>query len=190
MRLLNSTEVFALTYRRASSSLDFKVKQIHYELPDFGLYFCRLMRAIDVFAASQGIARSVAAITEGNISQPILNFGRLEVPMYARVWRFGILPGKTDEFDSLVKSIVPAWKRMAGFRGLLVMRTGPGEMLDGTVISTWETMEELRGSENKTFQETVARVLSFWEPHPSMREEQVVVSEYPSQGVSDITAID
>ena len=75
MRLLNSTEVFALTYRRASSSLDFKVKQIHYELPDFGLYFCRLMRAIDVFAASQGIARSVAAITEGNISQPILNFG-------------------------------------------------------------------------------------------------------------------
>jgi heme-degrading monooxygenase HmoA len=110
--------------------------------------------------------------------------------MYARVWRFGILPGKTEEFDALVKSIVPVWKRMAGFRGLLVMRTGPGEMLDGTVISTWETMEELRGSENKTFQETVERVLSFWEPHPSMREEQVVVSEYPSQGVSDITAID
>jgi heme-degrading monooxygenase HmoA len=110
--------------------------------------------------------------------------------MYARVWKFGILPGKTEEFDAVAKSIVSAWKRMAGFRGLLVMRTGPGEMLDATVISTWETMEELRGSENKTFQETVVRVLSYCEPRPSMREEQVVVNEYPSQGVSDITAID
>ena len=110
--------------------------------------------------------------------------------MYARVWRFGILPGKTEEFDSLAKSIVPAWKRMAGFRGLLVMRTGPGEMLEATVVSTWETMEQLRGSENKTFQETVVRALSFCEPHPSMREEEVVISEFISQGVSDITAID
>ena len=109
--------------------------------------------------------------------------------MYARVWRIGILPGKVDEFEALVKSIVPAWRQMAGFRGLLVLRTGPGEMLDATVVSTWETLDELRSSENSTFQQAVARALSFCEPHPTMREEQVIVSEFASPDSSDITAI-
>ena len=109
--------------------------------------------------------------------------------MYARVWRFGILPGKAEEFEAFVKSIVPAWRQMAGFRGLLVLRTGPGEMLDTTVVSTWETLEDLRGSENSTFQKSVARALSFCEPHPSMREEQVVVNEFVSPASSEITVI-
>jgi heme-degrading monooxygenase HmoA len=109
--------------------------------------------------------------------------------MYARVWRFGILPGKVNEFDTVIKSVIPAWRQMPGFRGLLVLRTGPGEMLDGTVISTWHTLDDLRGSENTTFQQTVARLLSFCEPHPTMREEEVIVSEHASAAASDITAI-
>ena len=113
--------------------------------------------------------------------------------MYARVWRIGILPGKAEEFDTLIKSVIPAWRQMAGFRGLLVLRTGPGEMLDGTIVSTWATLDDLRGSENSTFQQTLVRLLSLCEPHPTMREEEVVVSEHAppaaSAAASDITAI-
>ena len=110
--------------------------------------------------------------------------------MYARVWKAIILPGKVEEFEAAVKSIILAWRQMAGFRGLLVLRTGPGETPEVTVVSTWETLEDLRGSQNDTFQQAVVRVLSYCEPHPSVREEHVVVSEFASPRSSDITAID
>ena len=109
--------------------------------------------------------------------------------MYARVWRFGILPGKADEFLGILKAAVPAWRQMRGFRSLVVMRTGPGERLDGTVVSTWNSLDDLRGSENSTFQATVVRLLSCCEPHPVMREEEVLISEFVSAEEPRITEI-
>ena len=98
--------------------------------------------------------------------------------MYARVWKAQILPGKVDEYESAIKSILPAWRKMAGFHGMLVLRSGSGEMLEATVVSVWNTPDDLRDSENDVFREGVLRVLSTCEPHPSMREEYVVVSDF------------
>ncbi len=95
--------------------------------------------------------------------------------MYARVWKFGILPGKVEEFAV----------RQAGFRGLLVLRGGPGEKLEATAVSAWESLVALRNSENSAFEQMLARILPLCEHHPSMREEEVMVSEFVSQDLTD-----
>jgi heme-degrading monooxygenase HmoA len=113
---------------------------------------------------------------------------RLEVPMYARVWRLGILPGKTGEFAAAVNSGIPILRRQAGFHSLLVLRGGPGEKLEATIVSAWDSLEALRNSENSAFQEGLDRVLSYCEHHPFMREEEVLVSEFAARDLSDATA--
>jgi heme-degrading monooxygenase HmoA len=105
--------------------------------------------------------------------------------MYARVWKFVILPGKVEEFAAATKSTIPILKRQPGFRGLLVLHSGPGEKLEATVVSTWESLVALRDSETPTFQQALARTLSLCEHHPSMREEEVLVSEFASADVDD-----
>jgi len=98
--------------------------------------------------------------------------------MYARVWRAGILPGKVEEFAEAIRSVIPMLRKQPGFRGIIVLRTGPGEELDATVISTWATIDDLRNSETSVFQEGVVPMLATCEPHPLMREEEVVVSDF------------
>jgi heme-degrading monooxygenase HmoA len=105
--------------------------------------------------------------------------------MYARVWKFVILPGKIEEFADIVKSAVPLLQGQPGFRGLLVLRSGPGEGLEATAISTWASIDALRDSETGTFKQALARALSVCEPRPSMREEEVVLSEFASAGLDD-----
>lgn len=101
--------------------------------------------------------------------------------MYARVWKLGILPGKVEEFAVAVNSIRPLLRRQPGFCGLLVLRTGPGEGLEATVISTWASIETLRDSETAVFPQALADYHSYCEHRPVMREEEVVVSEFASE---------
>ncbi len=105
--------------------------------------------------------------------------------MYARVWKLGILPGKVGEFAVACRSAIPILQRQAGFRSLLVLRSGPGEMLEGTVTSVWDSLDHLRNSETGTFKEMLAHVLTLCEPRPSMREEEVLISEIASPDPDD-----
>jgi heme-degrading monooxygenase HmoA len=100
--------------------------------------------------------------------------------MYARVWKFVILPGKVEEFADIAKSAVPLLQGQPGFRSFLVLRSGPGEGLEATVVSTWASIDALRDSETGAFKQALARALSVCEPRPSMREEEVVLSEFAS----------
>ena len=107
--------------------------------------------------------------------------------MYARVWKFVILPGKVEEFTLAAKYAIPILKRQPGFRSLLVLRSGPGEGLEATVVSTWASIDALRDSETGAFQQALARALSVCEPRPFMREEEVLVSEFVSDDSDDTT---
>ncbi len=107
--------------------------------------------------------------------------------MYARVWKFNILPGKVEAFAAVVNSFLPILRRQAGFRGMLMLRGGPGERLEVTGVSAWDSLEALRNSETSAFQETLARALSFCEQRVFMREEEVLVSEFAAQDLSDST---
>jgi heme-degrading monooxygenase HmoA len=105
--------------------------------------------------------------------------------MYARVWKFVILPGKVEEFAVAAKAAIPILQRQPGFRGLLVLRSGPGEGLEATVVSTWASIDALRDSEKAVFQQALADTLSILEPHPTLREEEVVVSEFAPADLDD-----
>jgi heme-degrading monooxygenase HmoA len=105
--------------------------------------------------------------------------------MYARVWRLVVLPEKGEEFAAAVTSVLPVLRKQPGFRGCLVLRGGPGEKLEATVVSAWDSLVDLRNSETPAFQKALVHVLSFCERRPFMREEEVLVSEFASQSLND-----
>ena len=100
--------------------------------------------------------------------------------MYARVWRAGILPGKVDEFTASIESMKPLLRGLPGFVGIFVLRSGPGEALEATVVSMWTSIDTLRNSETPAYQQAVVHVLSFCDRHPVMREEEVLLMELAS----------
>src|SRR5258708_32536153 len=100
--------------------------------------------------------------------------------MYARVWKAGILPGKVEEFATAINSFRPFPREQPGFRGLLVLRTCPGEGLEATVLSVWSSIDTLRNSDTPAFQHAVVTLLTLCEHRPFMREEAVVLSEFSS----------
>ncbi len=107
--------------------------------------------------------------------------------MYARVWRLGILPGKVEEFAAAVNSAILIVRPKAGFRGVLALRGGPGEKLEATIVSAWDSLEALRNSETSEYQQALDHLLSFCEHRPFMREEEVLVSEFAARDLSDTT---
>jgi heme-degrading monooxygenase HmoA len=107
--------------------------------------------------------------------------------MYARVWKMSILPGKVEEFAAAINSVTPILRRQAGFRGMFALRGGPGEKLEVTGFSAWDSLDALRNSETSEYQEALDRVLSYCEHRPFMREEEVLLSEFPSRDLSDTT---
>jgi heme-degrading monooxygenase HmoA len=108
--------------------------------------------------------------------------------MYARVWKAGILPGEAEQFAASIDSMRPLLRRQPGFCGLLVLRTGPGEGLEATVVSVWSSIDTLRNSETADFQKAVVDVLSHCERRPIMREEEVMLSEFASRDADATSA--
>jgi heme-degrading monooxygenase HmoA len=105
--------------------------------------------------------------------------------MYARVWRVVILHGKMEEFLASTNAMLPILQRQPGFCGLFVLRSGPGERLEVTVVSMWASLEALQDSETPTFRQEVVKFLALCEHRPSMREEEVMMSEFPSNNPDD-----
>ncbi len=104
--------------------------------------------------------------------------------MYARVWRAGILPGKVEEFTAALNSIRPLLRKQPGFCGLLALRSGPG-VLEATVVSLWASIDDLRNSEATIFQQAALGILSYCQPHPAVREEEVVMSDFAPDNLGD-----
>src|ERR1700733_11947312 len=71
------------------------------------------------------------------LATPSIDLTRQEVHMYARVWKLNILPGQVEKFTAATHDMMPLLRRQPGFRGCLVLRSGPGEELEATVVSTW-----------------------------------------------------
>ncbi len=99
--------------------------------------------------------------------------------MHARVWQLRILPGKLEEFTSAVRSLIPPARQQGGFRGVVALRTGAGEPLEVLLIAVWDSLEELKASEKNLFlYQALARLLAFCEGLPSIREHEVLMSDF------------
>lgn len=103
--------------------------------------------------------------------------------MHARITQFHIRQGKLEEFVTAVDSLVPLMHEQKGFRGLLVLRgdSAAGGPSQATVITTWDSLDSLRASEeNLYFYRAMSRVLEFSEGFPAIGEHEVLASEYSS----------
>ncbi len=98
--------------------------------------------------------------------------------MHARITRVRILPGKRQQFTADVESLMPALRGQRGYRNALVLRGGEDDRPEATLISVWDSLEDLRASEaNMYYYEVLARLFSSCEGYPIMHEEEVLLSE-------------
>jgi heme-degrading monooxygenase HmoA len=97
--------------------------------------------------------------------------------MYARVWRIGLLPENIERFGSACRSVGVVNKKTAGYRGLLILRGGPLDSPEATVVSLWESLAALRASESDAFQKAVAGALACSKPGAALREEEILLWE-------------
>ena len=97
--------------------------------------------------------------------------------MYARVWKFSVLPENLQPFAAACRSVGVVNNSREGYRGLLVLRGGPLDSPDATVVSLWDSLEALRASENDQFQSAVAEALACCKPGAVLREEEILVCD-------------
>lgn len=99
--------------------------------------------------------------------------------MHARVTQFRILPDKLEDFRSASNSILPVIRKQAGFRALVVLRTGEAAAPEAIVVSVWDSLDALRASEKNLFlYQAISRVLGYCEGFPLIKEHEVIVSEF------------
>jgi heme-degrading monooxygenase HmoA len=99
--------------------------------------------------------------------------------MYARVTQYKIHPGKLDQFTATVDSLMPAIHQLAGFRLVLVLRGTARDKPDALIVSVWDSIENLHASDNNVFlNQALARLMSCCEAFPTIREQEVLLSEF------------
>ena len=99
--------------------------------------------------------------------------------MYARASEVKIQPGKLDEFRNAVESVIPALRTQPGFRAMVVLRSSDPAALEATIISMWDSLEDLKASERNLFlYQALARILGSCESFPRMTQHEVLVSEF------------
>ena len=100
--------------------------------------------------------------------------------MYARVTQYRVKPGKSDDFVAALSASIPLMHDQRGFVALLVMRNPGINSPDLRVLTVWDSEEELLASErNLYFYQAVSRALAFSEGFPSIREEEIVLIDFP-----------
>jgi heme-degrading monooxygenase HmoA len=100
--------------------------------------------------------------------------------MYARVTQYHVKPGKYEEFLGALSASVPLMHDQRGFVALLVLRSPGINSPDLRVMTVWDSQDELLASErNLYFYQAVSRALAFCEGFPTIREEEVVLSDFP-----------
>jgi hypothetical protein len=98
--------------------------------------------------------------------------------MYARVTQFEIDTlriGLDEALERFKEAVLPAVRQVAGYRGVLVMRTPEGK---GLLVSLWDTPGAAQsGVESGYYDEQVAKFLMFVRQPPGRDHYEVVFSE-------------
>jgi quinol monooxygenase YgiN len=99
--------------------------------------------------------------------------------MHARVWQLRIRPGKLDEFESEMSSLVSMARRQPGYHGVLALKTGSADAPDVTLIAVWDSLEAIRSSEKNLFlMQAISRYLACCEGVPNVIEKEVLASDF------------
>jgi heme-degrading monooxygenase HmoA len=102
--------------------------------------------------------------------------------MVARVTRYRIRPGKVEEFAATTKSLMATLDKLEGFRALIVLRGEDPSGRDATAISVWDSLEQMKSSENNEFYyDSIKRLMSFCESFSPMHQHEVIESKFANR---------
>jgi heme-degrading monooxygenase HmoA len=100
--------------------------------------------------------------------------------MHARVTQFSVPSEQLNDFIDSLNSAIPLMRQRKGFQALLVLRVENSDPPDVRVMTIWETQQALHESENNIyFYQALARALAFAKGFPVIREEEVVLHDFP-----------
>jgi heme-degrading monooxygenase HmoA len=102
--------------------------------------------------------------------------------MYARVWKVAVAPENLNAFTAACNNTSGVVRKHRGFRGAMVIRGGPKDVPECTIISVWDSLENLRDSENEAFQKSVAGILACCKPGTVLQEEDVLICDFGADG--------
>jgi heme-degrading monooxygenase HmoA len=100
--------------------------------------------------------------------------------MHARVTQFAVQPGKLEDFVKALEAARPLMHERKGFQALLVLRVEESKPPDVRVMTFWDSQQALHDSENDLrFYQVLARAMAFSQGFPVIREEEVMISDFP-----------
>src|SRR5580704_3606983 len=100
--------------------------------------------------------------------------------MHARVTQYSIPSEKLNEFREALNSAIPLMRQRKGFQALLVLRVEGSNPPDVRVMTFWESQQALHESESSVqFYAALARAMAFSQGFPIIREEEVMISDFP-----------
>jgi heme-degrading monooxygenase HmoA len=105
--------------------------------------------------------------------------------MHARVTQFAVQQGKLTDFMAALQSAIPLMHQRNGFQALLVLRVEGSNPPDVRVMTIWDSQQALHESEsNLMFYQALARALTFSQGFPVIREEEVLIHDFPTSSAS------
>jgi hypothetical protein len=102
-----------------------------------------------------------------------------EGAMNARVWQFHIRPGKMQDFQNILSSVIDLARQQEGYRGGVALGPGKSESPEVTLVALWDSLELMRASENNLFlTPAISRFLACCEGLPHITEQEVLASDF------------
>ena len=99
--------------------------------------------------------------------------------MHARVWQLHVRPGKVQNFQDILSSLVELARQQDGYRGVLALASGKSESPDVTLVALWDSLEAMRASEDNLFvTQAIARFLACCEGFPHITEQELLASDF------------
>jgi hypothetical protein len=104
--------------------------------------------------------------------------------MHARVWQLHIRPGKLQDFQTALSSLVDLAHRQEGYRGVLALASDKSEAPDVTLVALWDCLAAMRASENNLFlTEAISRYLVCCEGLPHITEQEILATDFIANSV-------
>jgi len=99
--------------------------------------------------------------------------------MHARVWELHVRPGKVQDFQDILSSLVELARQQEGYRGVLALASGKSESPDVTLVALWDSLEAMRASEDNLFvTQAIARFLACCDGFPHITEQELLASDF------------
>jgi hypothetical protein len=99
--------------------------------------------------------------------------------MHARVWQLHLRPGKSQDFQNALSSIVDLARQHGGYRGVFALASGKLESPEVTVVALWDSLQAIRASENNLFlTRAISRILACCEGLPHITEQELLASDF------------